>query len=141
MTNYKFNNDMDGNLDTISLSHIGVVRPYPSVKMIPKDMDFLFDVNEKGENLQKILPDIKLGTANKEEADKSNIEFNDAVKALKKHLFGDHYSMLDRFSYTMTICKSYIKIKIDNDATVGTADIFYKMIEDAPVYKEYIKGE
>lgn len=141
MTNYKFNYDVDGNLDTISLFHIGVVRSYPSVKMIPQDIGLLIDVNEKANNLDKILPDIKAGTANKEEADKCNIEFNDAVKVLKKHLFGEYYTRLDRFSYTMTICRSYIKIKVDNDATVGTADVFYKMIEDAPVYKEYMKGE
>ena len=141
MTNYKFNLKADGNLDTVTLSHIGVVRSYPNVKMIPDDISLLIDINEKGYKLQKILPDIKAGTADKEYADKCNIEFNDAVKALKKHLFGEYYTRLDRFSYTMTICRSYVKIKVYNDATVGTADVFYKMIEDAPVYKEYMKGE
>lgn len=151
MTHYTFRN-MPSYIG-VSLLHIAPELPKIWCKMLPPRWEYIEDVLKHAEEMNEILPKIKDGTADKKEADSLNIKYNDAVKNLRKVIFGNNYMKIEAFSYELNIDKDAVRVRINKDASKGEADAFYDLVMNSPGfieedrdynpngYKENQKGE
>ena len=151
MTHYNFRN-MDGYIG-VNLFHVAPELPKVWYKMLPSEFRYIENVLKYAEILNEMLPSIKDGTANREGADDINIKYNDAVKDLRKNIFGEYYKEIEYFTYELNIDKDAIRIRVNKDASRGEAEAFLNLIIKAPgfvkedhdynpnEYKDKIKGE
>lgn len=137
MTNYTFIDD-NGSLGAIALLHIAPELQKMWCKLIPSKQEYIDKVFEYGNQLNDLLPAIKNKTVDRESADKLNIQYNDAVRNLRKDIFGKHYMKIEGFTYEIGLQKDAVYIRLNMDAARGESEAFYSLIKDTPGYKEEV---